>query len=141
MLFQPSSVLFNSGILTHVKLIVNQKIHIFAGKFVKMTDLDSAFIQLNFKWLPKHLNHITENIVFKKRNISFLAINAIFRQKDISVTSSEISFTNSFIISGFVPVQANDKLRTRAEKMSVIFRIDEHNNIIPITSYSETDAE
>jgi len=106
-----------------------------------MTDLDSAFKQLNFKWLPKHLNHITENIVFKKRNISFLAINAIFRQKDISVTSSEISFTNSFIISGFVPVQANDKLRTRAEKMSVIFRIDEHNNIIPITSYSETDAE
>ena len=34
----------------------------------------------NFRWLPKHLHHITENIVFKNRNISFLAINALFRQ-------------------------------------------------------------
>jgi len=122
-------------------LILTQKFHIFARKLIKMVDLNSAFKQLTFKWLPKHLNHIAENIVFKKRNISFLAINAIFRQKDVSITSSETSFVNSFIISGFVPVQPNDKLRTRAEKMSVIFRIDEHNNIIPITSYSETDAE
>ena len=106
-----------------------------------IADLNSAFKQLSFKWLPKHLNHIAENIVFKKRNVSFLAINAIFRQKDVSIISSETSFTDSFIISGFVPLQTNDKLRTRAEKMSVIFRIDEQNNIIPITSYSETDAQ
>lgn len=106
-----------------------------------MTELNSAFKQLSFKWLPKHLNHIAENMVFKKRNISFLAINAIFRQKDVAITSSETTFANSFIISGFVPLQPNDKLRTKAEKMTVIFRIDEHNNIIPITSYSETDAE
>ena len=33
-----------------------------------------------FRWYPKHLNHIAENIVFKKRNVSFLAINRIFRQ-------------------------------------------------------------
>jgi len=36
-----------------------------------MSDINIAIKQLNFKWLPKHLNHIAENIVFKKRNISF----------------------------------------------------------------------
>jgi hypothetical protein len=36
-----------------------------------MKDLDYALTQKNFKWLPKHLNHIAENIVFKNRNISF----------------------------------------------------------------------
>ncbi len=104
-----------------------------------MGDINIAFKQLNFKWLPKHLNHIAENIVFKKRNISFLAINALFRQKDVKINSSEVPFTNSYIISGNVPLQANDKLRITANKMSVIFRIDEQSNIIPITSYSESD--
>ena len=27
-----------------------------------------------FRWLPKFMNHIAENIVFKKRNISFFSI-------------------------------------------------------------------
>jgi|GEM_PF-2978379 hypothetical protein len=106
-----------------------------------MSDLKTAIKHLNFKWLSKHLNHITENIVFKKRNVSFLAINALFRQKDVSITASETPFTNSYIISGFVPLQPNDRLRTRADKISVIFRLDEHSNIIPITSYSESDVE
>jgi len=106
-----------------------------------MKDLNIALKELNFKWLPKHINHIAENIVFNKRNISFLAINAIFRQKDVSINTSEPLFTNSYIISGFVPLQKNDKLRTKAENMTVIFRIDEFNNIIPITSYSESDAK
>ncbi len=106
-----------------------------------MSDINTAFKQLNFKWLPKHLNHIAENIVFKKRNISFLAINALFRQKDVKINSSETPFTNSFIISGIVPLQANDKLRSKVNKMSVIFRIDEQNNIIPITSFSVSDEE
>jgi hypothetical protein len=34
-------------------------------------ELNIAIKKLQFKWLPKHLNHIAENIVFKKRNISF----------------------------------------------------------------------
>jgi hypothetical protein len=106
-----------------------------------MGEINIAFKQLNFKWLPKHLNHIAENIVFKKRNISFLAINALFRQKDARINSSDMPFTNSFIISGIVPLQPNDKLRIKANKMSVIFRIDDQNNIIPITSYSESDEE
>lgn len=104
-----------------------------------MSDIKNAIKQLNFKWLPKHLNHIAENIVFKKRNISFLAIYALFRQKDINITTSEPLFTNSYIISGVVILQTNDRLRTKEDRMSVIFRIDEHNNIIPITSYSESD--
>jgi hypothetical protein len=104
-----------------------------------MNNVYIAFKQLNFKWLPKHLNHIAENIVFKKRNISFLAINALFRQKDVNITASETPFTNSYVISGIVPIQANDKLRTKSDKLTVIFRIDEQNNIIPITSFSETD--
>ncbi len=104
-----------------------------------MSDINNAFKQLNFKWLPKHLNHIAENIVFKKRNISFLAINALFRQKDIKITSSETPFINSYIISGNVPVQTNDKLRTKSDIITVIFRIDEQNNILPITSFSESD--
>jgi len=104
-----------------------------------MSDINTAFKQLNFKWLPKHLNHIAENIVFKKRNISFLAINALFRRKDVKITSSETPFIESFIISGVVPLLANDKLRTTSDKLTVIFRIDEQNNIIPITSFSETD--
>ena len=45
-----------------------------------MNELEKAFKQIHFKWLPKFLNHIAENIVIKKLNISFLAINALFRQ-------------------------------------------------------------
>jgi len=77
-----------------------------------MGDIIIAFKQLNFKWLPKHLNHIAENIVFKKRNISFLAINALFRLKEVKINSSDTPFSNSFIISGVVPLQANDKFIT-----------------------------
>ncbi len=36
-----------------------------------MEDINRAIEQLKFKWLPKHLNHIAESIVFKRRNISF----------------------------------------------------------------------
>ncbi len=104
-----------------------------------MSDINTTFKKLNFKWFPKHLNHIAENIVFKKRNISFLAINALFRQKEANINSSETPFTNSYVISGIVPIQANDKLRTISDKLTVIFRIDEQNNIIPITSFSESD--
>jgi hypothetical protein len=85
------------------------------------------------------LNHIAENIVLKKRNISFLAINTLFRLKNVNITFSETPFTNSYFISGIVPIQTNDKLRTKLDRLTVIFRIDEQNNIIPITSFSETD--
>jgi hypothetical protein len=43
------------------------------------------------------------------------------------------------MISGFVPLQVNDRLRSRAEVLTVIFRTDEHKNIIIITAYSEND--
>lgn len=46
-----------------------------------MTEIEEALKRLNFKWIPKHLYHIAENILFKKRNISFLAINYLFRNK------------------------------------------------------------
>jgi hypothetical protein len=36
-----------------------------------MSDLKIALKQINFKWLPKHLNHIAENIIFKQRNVFF----------------------------------------------------------------------
>ena len=104
-------------------------------------DLKLALKQLIFRWLPKHLNHIAENIVIKKRNISFLAINALFRLEDYKVSNAIIPFLESFIISGYVPLQPNDLLRHQAEKLSVIFRIDKHNNIIPITAYSESDGK
>lgn len=96
---------------------------------------------MHFKWLPKHINHIAENIVYKKRNVSFLSMSALFRQRNAEVTLSETPFANSYVLSGFVPLQQNDRLRTKAEKLSVIFRLDDQNNIIPITSYSESDAE
>jgi len=35
-----------------------------------MAEIKSALKQPNIKWFAKHLNHIAENIVFKKRNIS-----------------------------------------------------------------------
>ena len=50
-----------------------------------MKELENALKQPHFRWLPKFLNHIAENIVIKKRNISFLAINALFRQKDMNL--------------------------------------------------------
>ena len=77
--------------------------------------------------------------MFKKRNISFLAINYLFRNKNYEVFESKQNFKNSFIISGFVPVQKNDKLRNKQEQLTVIFRIDKHKNIIVITAFSETD--
>ncbi|MCF8365007.1 MAG: hypothetical protein K9H16_04455 [Bacteroidales bacterium] len=104
-----------------------------------MDKLKDAFKVINFKWLPKHINHIAEGIVFNKRNVSFLAINALFRTGSFKVARSPEPFKNSFFISGFVPLQANDRLRSRAEELTVIFRTDEHLNIIVITAYSEND--
>ena len=75
-----------------------------------------------FHWLPKHLNHIAENIVFKKRNISFLAINRIFRQQDTYFIKPSKLGNEHFEIIDFVDKQPNDRLRTRSERLKVIFR-------------------
>ena len=88
-----------------------------------MKNIEQVLKQTNFKWLPKHLNHIAENIIFKKRNISFLAINYLFRNKNYEVFESKKQFKNSFMITGFVPIQKNDKLRNKSEQLTVIFRI------------------
>jgi hypothetical protein len=80
-----------------------------------------------------------ENIIFEKRNISFLAINALFRSYDYRIEKSREPFKNSYMISGFVPLQDNDRLRLKAEALNVAFRLDEHLNIIVITAYSEND--
>ena len=94
----------------------------------------------NFRWLPKHLHHITENIVFKNRNISFLAINALFRQtKTHTVLPSDFG-NDHYILEDFVDVQINDRIRTIPEKLRVVFEIDRHNNIIIKTAYSENDS-
>jgi hypothetical protein len=104
-----------------------------------MENLDIALSQLTFKWLPRHLNHIAENIVFKKRNISFLAINAVFRLKIYEKSPAPPPFKESFLVKGFLGVLPNDLLRQRAESLTVVFKLDKHNNIIPITAYSESD--
>ncbi|MEM6317623.1 MAG: hypothetical protein AAF960_08130 [Bacteroidota bacterium] len=101
--------------------------------------VNKALKQLNFRWLPKHLNHIAENIVFKKRNISFLAINALFRQKNKHIGPSKSHFKNSYVVSGFVPIQKNDNLRKVPDILIVAFYLDNHNNIIVTTAYSEND--
>jgi len=75
--------------------------------------VELALKQLNFRWKAKHLNHIVENIVFKKRNISFLAIN--------------------------VPVQKNDNLRMVEGFLSVAFYLDRHHNIIVLTAYTKSN--
>jgi hypothetical protein len=103
-----------------------------------MKNLQQALKQKTFRWLPKHLNHIAENIVFEKRNVSFLAINALFNQKKYDIIVGE-KFQDSYTIVGNVPVLPNDNLRTREENLEVAFRIDKYNNIIPITAYSEND--
>ena len=61
--------------------------------------------------------------------------------KDYKVSNAAMPFAGSFVISGHVPLQPNDQLRSQAEKLSVIFRIDRHNNIIPITAYGESDEK
>lgn len=96
---------------------------------------------LAFHWLPKHLNHMTENIVFKKRNVSFLAINKIFRQKEThSIKPSKLGHEH-FEIEDFVEKQPNDLLRRRSENLKVIFRFDTHQNIIVVTAISENDRD
>jgi hypothetical protein len=82
-----------------------------------MNELNTALRNLTFKWLPKHLNHITENIVFKKRNVSFLAINALFRSKTAQIVKGESPFEGSFVISDFVALQTNDLLGTLPEEL------------------------
>ncbi len=99
----------------------------------------TALKQLKFRWKAKHLNHIAENIVFKKRNISFLAINALFRQEEITVVNSKLPFKGSYIIRGFVPIQKNDNLRKKAGVLFVAFSLDRHFNIIVSTAYTEHD--
>ena len=104
-----------------------------------MNEINQALKQLNFKWFPKHLNHIVENIIFNKRNISFLAINYLFREANYRIFKAETPFKNSFVISGYVPILKNDKIRNKAEDLSVIFRLDKYQNIIVITAFSEND--
>lgn len=104
-----------------------------------MVEIKEIIKKVNFKWLPKHLNHIAEKIVYEKRNISFLAINALFRTNDYKVEQSQEPFKNSFVISGFVPLQQNDRLRINADVLNVVFRVDDQKNIIVITAYSEND--
>jgi hypothetical protein len=87
------------------------------------------------------MNHIAENITFKKKNISFLAINALFRQKEMEIEKAALPFVGSYFIKGFVPLQKNDRLRTKPEEMTVVFRLDKHQNIIVITAYSQSDEE
>ena len=93
-----------------------------------------------FRWLPKHLQHITENIVFKKRNVSFLAINALFRQTSTHIILPSDFGNDHYILEDFVGLQTNDRLRTTAEKLRVVFTIDRHDNIIIKTAYSENDS-
>lgn len=114
-------------------------IHLINVNKITMENLDIALNQLIFKWLPRHLNHIAENIVFKKRNISFLSINALFRLKHYEKSPAPPPFKDSFMVHGFVEIQQNDLLRQRAEHLTVVFKLDNHNNIIPITAYSESD--
>lgn len=97
--------------------------------------------QVSFRWLPKHLNHIAENIKFEDRNVSFLAINALFRSESYILEKSPPPFENHYIISGYVEAQKNDLLRPKSEYLTVIFYLDKHNNIVPITAYSESDEE
>lgn len=93
-----------------------------------------------FRWYPKHLNHIAENIVFKRRNVSFLAINALFRQKETHHISVSNKDKGHYVAQDFVDVQPNDRLRTRAERLFVIFYLDKLDNIVVITAYSENDS-
>lgn len=105
-----------------------------------MRDFEQILKAPQFKWLPKNLNHIAENIVFKKRNISFLAINAIFRQRQThDIVDSPPPFEESYIIDDYVDVLPNDRLRTQAERLKVVFQVDKHNNIIVLTAFSEND--
>ncbi len=109
-----------------------------------MDDLDQIRAILKhptFRWLPKHLNHIAEHIKFDNRNISFIAINSLFRSKNYHLEISPPPFENHYIISGYVAAQKNDLLHTKSEHLTVVFYIDKHNNIIPITAYSENDEE
>ena len=104
-----------------------------------MKDLDYALTQKNFKWLPKHLNHIAENIVFKNRNISYLAINALFRINDTEYGYAPPPFNGSYFMRGFLKPLPNDLLRTKEGVITVIFKLDKQSNIIPITAYDRND--
>ena len=106
-----------------------------------MKELASALARPTFRWRPKHLNHIAERIAIDKRNVSFLAINALFRQNDYQVSTSTAGFEDSFVITGLVPLQRNDKLRTISERLYVVFRLDKYGNIIVITAFSESDQK
>ena len=85
------------------------------------------------------MNHLAENIAIKKRNISFLAINALFRQKTFEIAKSASFYSDSYIIKGKVPLQKNDLLRTIEDELIVVFRLDRELNIIVITAYSSSD--
>ena len=106
-----------------------------------MKNPTQALISPKFHWLPKHLQHISENIVFQKRNVSFLAINALFRQKHTHNVNVSAKQNGHFVVEDFVQVQKNDLLRTHPEKLKAIFYLDDHNNIIVITAYSENDED
>ena len=94
-----------------------------------------------FYWRPKHLQHIAENIVFKQRNVSFLAINALFRQQaTYQIQESELG-NGHYIVEDFVQRQKNDYLRTQSEVLYAVFFFDKFGRIVVTTAYSENDKD
>jgi hypothetical protein len=92
-----------------------------------------------FYWRPKHLQHITENIVFKQRNVSFLAINALFRQQATYRIEESEHGNGHYIVEDFVARQKNDYLRAQPERLYAVFYIDDFGRIVVTTAYSEND--
>jgi hypothetical protein len=106
-----------------------------------MTDLKEILKLPIFYWRPKHLQHITENIVFKQRNVSFLAINALFRQQASYHIEESEHGNGHYIVEDFVKRQKNAYLRTQAEILYAVFYIDDFGRIVVTTAYSENDKD
>ena len=78
--------------------------------------------------------------IFKKNNnlaYDKLGVQNLYEK----IFESKQQFKNSFIITGFVPIQKNDKIRNKSEHLTVVFRLDKYKNIIVITAFSETDEK
>jgi len=79
----------------------------------ELAQIKAILKKSGFRWLPKHLNHIAENIKFEDRNVSFLAINALFRSSEYILVKNSSPFENHYAIGGYVEVQKNDLLPTK----------------------------
>jgi transposase len=92
---------------------------------------------LNAMGFSQHALYITPQF-FERCPVKHL-LGDSYEASDFNDDSIGRLSPDAYTIKGHVPIQKNDLLRPMDGTMTVVFYLDRHKNIIPLTAYSEND--